>query len=1755
MAEINKDEKGYIKNRIFVHKGEQKVMLEQVVTFDSFKEEGSTTLFSFWDDFKVEGKEETESQSILNIEKTSDGNYRVRIKKPEIFASESEQGLSDLIANKDGSDLILNIDPNEEAISLQKNGTELIVKVNSTDGQTYTITAGATNISIEYGEKSFKYQTNNERAISTNVDSSIIEEFFDKDKKVCRTPRTITAFPSYLIGLFEASLEKNTSVTYGQFTITKIDLAEEGKEPSPCLFVTKEYSTGKKINTVYINGKLQRCDDFLCQYQKSEDGKLIPSIVLDVEEKSSKKTYYNIPLSVQDGNLSDASKTALELMGAIATNESKGSEAVSFGEDAHKFYLQDSREYSAGDFTKLKPARRIIQEKEDVFVEDSEADSMIISISPESDEAEKEKNDEEKEQPAPVSVESLMMRLSSEIKNLNERLSGLQASGASGEETDHISSSLAEFTEFLKSQASAQSGNAELLASMKELLEAQNNMFRAQEEARIKAEKEAKEKAEAEARAKEEAEAQARREEEEAQARAEEEARIKAEEDAKAEEQRKKQEAERKKKEEEEAKLQEKQAEEEAWAEKQAELKKKQEEDFEKDKEARKKTVDLSKPVETLSTMATFGGVFLFAASVLTPIGAILAPIGLIMGAGGIVGQNIAGELKFTYFKKAKYKLKEYEQKAIEEQVERDIAKMMEVEQKTYIETFIEQEQEVSKALENTQKPEQKLEELFDGPLSEFGEIYNDYGIGFSADLEYFDEIGESTTRTSLLSRFEGLEFRQQLVSDFQAISSAKKVDQRQALVSQFISTHFAPLPEEQREKVERFFSRENQPKVSQLVEAMQKANDSHAVVKEKQDAQAKVLSNLNDYAIEQIISSDKLSTEGRAQFFKSYSPALIKRLTKEDSLGEVRLIKFVTAVPLEERETATRELSIASGLIDKKIQYAKDLARKRDQFVAVVKDVQAKNFTKVSDKIVKLAPKISSLTDVEKAVEPYLLTYDRAYHASQVKPQDLQSFKTMLSYFYGGESNLASMENQTYEAWQKVYEYMKDNHFSEIAKCYQQQKGGLPYPSPYDTIKTPRKHKTIVEVARAIAKEQDKESELNHILNQYNKANSEIAYVDGLGGIIGKIGEKLSGVDVDEKEVKAIKKRLAGCEYTCKDEKARKGLNGQIAELTVKLNKRIKELGDKKDDITADEIKELDNLKSAKSFIDSIISGKMSESFKESCIITAIDERCKVLGIKDTKISTWSKLIKEKVNGTYVLSDDVLSEFSSPELRTAITKKLEEIRIDSDRYASSDLLDVVEHLSLGDLELTTSDFDAIFNAKEPLSKSTHKASNLVSDCDKRCLLEIASMGHDLEEGFGERIFHKQARVKTEAKRYGSLVELLSDLSNKDNDEVLEIAHKQKYDLDKILKKLEIKEKDYLSAFKTQTFSEFAPKDELKAFDLRLQAGKVSEVEEDLRRAIEKFKDSGENMALAYSPDAPASPVLTLHKFLTKGSCHSALEAVGIDNSKLFVNIDSIARDESLSTEEKKAKIDALLERKVIFRKLLKRASDLESEAQLAEKLARATSDEEKELLMAQFRIVEKDAKILEFKTKYEAILGLAKKGYDESTIAEALEAFANGDENYFFEHSEVELPEPYFFSEDDVELCKSLKISKRKIKAKMARRHKVKAKIDDRFKAEKKKKTEKVKQLKAKVESEKEKPDKKLTNKELKGYEKKIGVFSSILSLFHKEAKATTPEKSEYERVANAGYLYSGNEIEKLSAEEKQPEEKKAEDSEKSAE
>ena len=93
--------------------------------------------------------------------------------------------------------------PSSPAISMEEKGSQLVVEIQSEDGQKYKVTAGGVGIDIEYGEKVVSYTTEKEKGMSTNIDFSVIEEFLDKDKTLCQTPTSITTstkFPNFLAG-------------------------------------------------------------------------------------------------------------------------------------------------------------------------------------------------------------------------------------------------------------------------------------------------------------------------------------------------------------------------------------------------------------------------------------------------------------------------------------------------------------------------------------------------------------------------------------------------------------------------------------------------------------------------------------------------------------------------------------------------------------------------------------------------------------------------------------------------------------------------------------------------------------------------------------------------------------------------------------------------------------------------------------------------------------------------------------------------------------------------------------------------------------------------------------------------------------------------------------------------------------------------------------------------------------------------------------------------------------------------------------------------------------------------------------------------------------------------------------------------------------------------------------------------------------------------------------------------------------------
>ena len=199
------------------------------------------------------------------------------------------------------------------------------------------------------------------------------------------------------------------------------------------------------------------------------------------------------------------------------------------------------------------------------------------------------------------------------------------------------------------------------------------------------------------------------------------------------------------------------------------------------------KEIDFSKTVEATSGMAQYAGLFLMAGAVLAgPLAAVLAPLGFAIAAGGTVLGGVSDLFKFKVYKKAQDKVRDYEN--------------IEFEEISGNEQFLEDQNDMIAEDEQANELESQLAELLQAePFAEFSAIYDEYGVGFEADLDFY---GDQVTRSGMLCGEDGYITRQQMLAGFKNISSASSIEARNISIEHFIANNFYFLPEEKTNKI-----------------------------------------------------------------------------------------------------------------------------------------------------------------------------------------------------------------------------------------------------------------------------------------------------------------------------------------------------------------------------------------------------------------------------------------------------------------------------------------------------------------------------------------------------------------------------------------------------------------------------------------------------------------------------------------------------------------------------------------------------------------------------------------------------------------------------------------------------------------------------------------------------------------------------------------------------------------------------------------
>ena len=344
-----------ISNKVEIFENGEKNSIKQSITMLDNSDEKSNILFDFKETKTKDGT--SSSKSIAQII-NKDGKTHLKLSLADKLESLPEN-LSEILSNEEG--LEINCPP--PAIRLENKGSELVVSVSSKDKKPYTITISTSSIKIQTQDESGKNQDFNinldpkESHIDIDIQRKVVEDLIVGENPLYHDYKiqgntTKNSIPQSLLYLYLHGMEDNSSLDLGKYNITKCNFNDKD---DPFFFIRRENDT-----LLYTNGTLRKCDRFF--FQHDVDKTRTPALVIE-GGIGKNRPYYKIPISDDE-----KFNTAFELMFQKAQldyedkriqkiNPQNGPQKISnstiidlVGENIYSFN-EDLREYSIHNFT------------------------------------------------------------------------------------------------------------------------------------------------------------------------------------------------------------------------------------------------------------------------------------------------------------------------------------------------------------------------------------------------------------------------------------------------------------------------------------------------------------------------------------------------------------------------------------------------------------------------------------------------------------------------------------------------------------------------------------------------------------------------------------------------------------------------------------------------------------------------------------------------------------------------------------------------------------------------------------------------------------------------------------------------------------------------------------------------------------------------------------------------------------------------------------------------------------------------------------------------------------------------------------------------------------------------------------------------------------------------------------------------------------------------------------------------------------
>lgn len=1033
---------------------------------------------------------------------------------------------------------------------------------------------------------------------------------------------------------------------------------------------------------------------------------------------------------------------------------------------------------------------------------------------------------------------------------------------------------------------------------------------------------------------------------------------------------------------------------------------------------------DISTPVETVGTIATYGGIFMAAISLITPIGFILAPIGIALGLAGVIATTIAGDLKWSTFKKAKKKVENYEE--------------MEAEESAFAEFFFERERDLAQEREKCVEKEDLVAQMLadsESPLHMFSEVYDEYGVGFET------EIGIDDSRTNHFYTPVGLELRQNMVSDYNTIQKAKTSQERNALIDGFVMTYFHSMPSEEKSKVLQLFEPRNQETFSKFIKQVSTLNEAHDEYNTKRERQVSIIETISDSQISRIVRSKKLTSAQRKQFFENYSDTILSRHIQDGNFSEAKLTRLISSVPKAEQHEISEIFKKSLSKIEIDMDYLQEQAKKENQTVSLIE--QLGNYGHALDSLRKSPTSYSSRQELEEKTIKFLLAHDYTLikQAGLIeKTQALKSPTTTIDKLSSQAVESAKTINQTVDevvvenitvmnAYKSVLNTLKnEGEIKTIANRFLvgEETGSSIYPTLNNSRLSPEK--TILAIAENLGRTNPAiASSLETYKNAVNASKQK--FTRNLPSKLSKIEEEIDalGISVTEEEISTVKASLSTKETFSQlsDEDQTKA--AKIKLITEKKIQSLKRASRRDETIhqTYDHLVKIDK------FLESSLSGEMASVIEASSVRSQIQyEESSITSTATNLVENAVSEVKQSVQGCKN-TDMVIESFSDTEAsassaedstKKSIREKFQEQLSFGETPAQALKAALERTLKNRVFEDGAKTYEKIANeltidGQINLEKLDSLVNQLTHSIEKRGEIDPSTIS-EIETPFAREIYEQElARNEATKPVYKNEIDLIVQKFGKTEEEVLQ-AFNNNTEIDTVLSTLGISKNNYLQELQKVNISGFSVEARIKAYKAEKASIRIDEFVTIFKSAFEKAMSTGDitDLNLILNSDDDCELLSALNYF----------ERLNIYPEEIKSILTS-----SASSEEIKVKLQNYNTNHHVFIKLDRENRNYKTDAKQTENLSFIASRDARKFTQARFDHAELEQIVEEFNTKFDTIISLKDKGFSQSFINEVWEAFVNCDEKFFVDHPEINLNSKYFFSSTDVKLFETLQITR----------------------------------------------------------------------------------------------------------------------------